>query len=170
MSTPTPKEVNTIITDNGALQAIAVFVIAILVFYFVGKILMERQKIKQEQKMKDEDRAFERKQREEDRKEQRKRDEREEKTREENTKALQDLIKEVTKAVENSNSSVLALGDKLTIHESNANCNFKEVNETIKDLKDMLNIAINVQDDLAKKEMIEELDKKIDKLFDELKK
>ncbi|MSS77369.1 hypothetical protein FYJ26_02875 [Anaerococcus sp. WCA-380-WT-2B] len=170
MSTPTPTEVNTIITDNGALQAIAVFVIAILVFYFVGKILMERQKIKQEQKMKDEDRAFERKQREEDRKEQRKRDEREEKTREENTKALQDLIKEVTKAVENSNASVLALGDKLSVHESNANCSFKEVNETIKELKDMLNIAINVQDDLAKKEMIEELDKKIDKLFDELKK
>lgn len=56
------------------------------------------------------------------------------------------------------------------MHTDNANVNLAEVNSSIKELNHLMQIAIATQDDLAKTQMLVELNNKIEKMFEELKK
>lgn len=168
--TPTIKEVNQIFIDQGTAVAIIVILVTMLSIYFAVKIWIAKKDATQKQKWKDEDRAYDRQVKEEERKAKLERDNRITEAQERNTEALKDLIKEVTKAVESNNYSIQRFEDKLQIHTDNANVNLGEVHTAIDKLTEMMQTALNTQDDLAKKEMLIELNAKIEKYFEELKK
>lgn len=168
--TPTIKEVNQIFIDQGTAVAIIVILVFLLGIYFALKIWIVKKDATQKQKWKDEDRAYDRLVKEEERKTKLERDNRITQAQERNTEALKDLIKEVTKAVESNNYSIQRFEDKLQIHTDNANVNLGEVHTAIDKLTEMMQTALNTQDDLAKKEMLIELNAKIEKYFEELKK
>lgn len=168
--TPTIKEVNQIFIDQGTAVAIIVILVFMLSIYFAVKIWLTKKEASQKQKWKDEDRAYDRQVKEEERKAKLERDNRITEAQERNTEALKDLIKEVTKAVESNNYSIQRFEDKLQIHTDNANVNLGEVHTAIDKLTGMMQKALNTQDDLAKKEMLIELNAKIEKYFEQLKK
>lgn len=166
----TIKEVNQVFIDQGTAVAIIVILVTLLAIYFGVKIWIAKREAAQKQKWKDEDRAYDRKLKEEERKAKLERDQKIYEAQERNTEALKDLIKQVTKAVESNNYSIQRFEDKLQIHTDNANVNLAEVNSSIKELNRLMQIAIATQDDLAKTQMLVELNNKIEKMFDELKK
>lgn len=166
----TIKEVNQVFIDQGTAVAIIVILVSMLVVYFGVKILIAKREASQKQKWKDEDRAYDRQVKEEERKAKLERDQKISEAQERNTEALKDLIKEVTKAVESNNYSIQRFEDKLQVHTDNANVNLAEVNGSIKELNRLMQIAIATQDDLAKTQMLVELNNKIEKMFEELKK
>lgn len=168
--TPNIQEVNQIFIDQGTAVAIIVILVFMLSIYFAVKIWIAKKDATQKQKWKDEDRAYDRVVKEEERKAKLERDNRITEAQERNTEALKDLIKEVTKAVESNNYSIQRFEDKLQIHTDNANVNLGEVHTAIDKLTDMMQKALNTQDDLAKKEMLIELNAKIEKYFEQLKK
>lgn len=168
--TPNIQEVNQIFIDQGTAVAIIVILVFMLSIYFAVKIWITKKEASQKQKWKDEDRAYDRQVKEEERKAKLERDNRITEAQERNTEALKDLIKEVTKAVESNNYSIQRFEDKLQIHTDNANVNLGEVHTAIEKLTDMMQKALNTQDDLAKKEMLIELNAKIEKYFEQLKK
>ena len=166
----TIKEVNQVFIDQGTAVAIIVILVSMLVVYFGVKIWIAKIEASQKQKWKDEDRAYDRQIKEEERKAKLERDQKIYEAQERNTEALKDLIKEVTKAVESNNYSIQRFEDKLQVHTDNANVNLAEVNSSIKELNRLMQIAITTQDDLAKTQMLVELNNKIEKMFEELKK
>lgn len=166
----TIKEVNQVFIDQGTAVAIIVILVSMLVVYFGVKIWIAKREASQKQKWKDEDRAYDRKIKEEERKAKLERDQKISEAQERNTEALKDLIKQVTKAVESNNYSIQRFEDKLQIHTDNANVNLAEVNSSIKELNRLMQIAITTQDDLAKTQMLVELNTKIETMFNELKK
>lgn len=166
----TIKEVNQVFIDQGTAVAIVVIVVSLLATYFGVKIWMAKKEADRKQKWKDEDRAYDRQVKEEERKAKLERDKRISEAQERNTEALKDLIKQVTKAVESNNYSIQRFEDQLQIHTDNANVNLGEVNGSIKKLTDMMEKALATQDELAKKEMLIELNEKIEKYFEQLKK
>lgn len=166
----TIKEVNQVFIDQGTAVAIIVILVSMLVVYFGVKIWIAKREASQKQKWKDEDRAYDRKIKEEERKAKLERDQKIYEAQERNTEALKDLIKQVTKAVESNNYSIQRFEDKLQIHTDNANVNLAEVNSSIKELNRLMQIAITTQDDLAKTQMLVELNTKIETMFNELKK
>lgn len=166
----TIKEVNQVFIDQGTAVAIIVILVSMLVVYFGVKIWIAKIEASQKQKWKDEDRAYDRQIKEEERKAKLERDQKIYEAQERNTEALKDLIKEVTKAVESNNYSIQRFEDQLQIHTDNANVNLAEVNSSIKELNKLMQIAIATQDDLAKTQMLVELNNKIEKMFEELKK
>lgn len=166
----TIKEVNQVFIDQGTAVAIIVILVTLLAIYFGVKIWIAKREAAQKQKWKDEDRAYDRKLKEEERKAKLERDQKIYEAQERNTEALKDLIKEVTKAVESNNYSIQRFEDQLQIHTDNANVNLAEVNSSIKELNKLMQIAIATQDDLAKTQMLVELNNKIEKMFEELKK
>ncbi len=166
----TIKEVNQVFIDQGTAVAIIVILVTLLAIYFGVKIWIAKREAAQKQKWKDEDRAYDRKLKDEERKAKLERDQKISEAQERNTEALKDLIKEVTKAVESNNYSIQRFEDKLQIHTDNANVNLAEVNSSIKELNRLMQIAITTQDDLAKTQMLVELNNKIEKMFEELKK
>lgn len=166
----TIKEVNQVFIDQGTAVAIIVILVTLLAIYFGVKIWIAKREAAQKQKWKDEDRAYDRKLKEEERKAKLERDQKIYEAQERNTEALKDLIKEVTKAVESNNYSIQRFEDKLQVHTDNANVNLAEVNSSIKELNRLMQIAITTQDDLAKTQMLVELNNKIEKMFEELKK
>ena len=166
----TIKEVNQVFIDQGTAVAIIVILVTLLAIYFGVKIWIAKREAAQKQKWKDEDRAYDRKLKEEERKAKLERDQKIYEAQERNTEALKDLIKEVTKAVESNNYSIQRFEDQLQIHTDNANVNLAEVNSSIKELNRLMQIAIATQDDLAKTQMLVELNNKIEKMFEELKK
>lgn len=166
----TIKEVNQVFIDQGTAVAIIVILVTLLAIYFGVKIWIAKREAAQKQKWKDEDRAYDRKLKDEERKAKLERDQKIYEAQERNTEALKDLIKEVTKAVESNNYSIQRFEDKLQVHTDNANVNLAEVNGSIKELNRLMQIAIATQDDLAKTQMLVELNNKIEKMFDELKK
>lgn len=166
----TVKEVNQVFIDQGTAVAIIVILVTLLAIYFGVKIWIAKREAAQKQKWKDEDRAYDRKLKEEERKAKLERDQKIYEAQERNTEALKDLIKQVTKAVESNNYSIQRFEDKLQVHTDNANVNLAEVNGSIKELNRLMQIAITTQDDLAKTQMLVELNNKIEKMFDELKK
>lgn len=168
--TPNIQEVNQIFIDQGTAVAIIVILVFMLSIYFAVKIWITKKEASQKQKWKDEDRAYDRQVKEEERKAKLERDNRITEAQERNTEALKDLIKEVTKAVESNNYSIQRFEDKLQIHTDNANVNLGEVHTAIDKLTGMMQKALNTQDDLAKKEMLIELNAKIEKYFEQLKK
>ena len=131
---------------------------------------MAKKEASQKQKWKDEDRAYDRQIKEAERKAKLERDKKISESQERNTEALKDLIKEVTKAVDSNNYSIQRFEDKLQAHTDNANVNLAEVSGSIKELNRLMQIAISTQDDLAKTQMLIELNNKIEKMFEELKK
>lgn len=166
----TIKEVNQVFIDQGTAVAIIVILVSMLVVYFGVKIWIAKIEASQKQKWKDEDRAYDRQIKEEERKAKLERDKKIYEAQERNTEALKDLIKQGTKAVESNNYSIQRFEDKLQVHTDNANVNLAEVNSSIKELNRLMQIAIATQDDLAKTQMLVELNTKIEKMFDELKK
>lgn len=166
----TIKEVNQVFIDQGTAVAIIVILVALLATYFGVKIWIAKREAAQKQKWKDEDRAYDRKLKEEERKAKLERDQKIYEAQERNTEALKDLIKQGTKAVESNNYSIQRFEDKLQVHTDNANVNLAEVNSSIKELNRLMQIAIATQDDLAKTQMLVELNNKIEKMFEELKK
>ena len=166
----TIKEVNQVFIDQRTAVAIIVILVTLLAIYFGVKIWIAKREAAQNQKWKDEDRAYDRKLKEEERKAKLERDQKISEARGRNTEALKDLIKEVTKAVESNNYSIQRFEDKLQVHTDNANVNLAEVNSSIKELNRLMQIAITTQDDLAKTQMLVELNNKIEKMFEELKK
>lgn len=166
----TIKEVNQVFIDQGTAVAIIVILVTLLAIYFGVKIWIAKREASQKQKWKDEDRAYDRKIKEEERKAKLERDQKIYEAQERNTEALKHLIKEVTKAVESNNYSIQRFEDKLQVHTDNANVNLAEVNGSIKELNRLMQIAIATQDDLAKTQMLVELNNKIEKMFEELKK
>lgn len=166
----TIKEVNQVFIDQGTAVAIIVILVTLLATYFGVKIWIAKREASQKQKWKDEDRAYDRKIKEEERKVKLERDQKISEAQERNTEALKDLIKEVTKAVESNNYSIQRFEDQLQIHTDNANVNLSEVNGSIKKLTDMMEKALATQDDLAKKEMLIELNEKIERYYEQLKK
>lgn len=166
----TIKEVNQVFIDQGTAVAIIVILVTLLAIYFGVKIWIAKREAAQKQKWKDEDRAYDRKLKEEERKAKLERDQKISEAQERNTEALKDLIKQVTKAVESNNYSIQRFEDKLQVHTDNANVNLAEVNSSIKELNRLMQIAITTQDDLAKTQMLVELNNKIEKMFEELKK
>lgn len=166
----TIKEVNQVFIDQGTAVAIIVILVTLLAIYFGVKIWIAKREAAQKQKWKDEDRAYDRKLKEEERKAKLERDQKIYEAQERNTEALKDLIKEVTKAVESNNYSIQRFEDKLQVHTDNANVNLAEVNSSIKELNRLMQIAITTQDDLAKTQMLVELNTKIERMFEELKK
>lgn len=168
--TPNIQEVNQIFIDQGTAVAIIIILVTMLSIYFAVKIWITKKEASQKQKWKDEDRAYDRRIKEEERKAKLERDNRITAAQERNTEALKDLIKEVTKAVESNNYSIQRFEDKLQIHTDNANVNLGEVHTAIDKLTGMMQKALNTQDDLAKKEMLIELNAKIEKYFEQLKK
>ena len=177
----TIKEVNQVFIDQGTAVAIIVILVTLLATYFGVRIWMVKKEATQKQKWKDEDRAqkqkwknedraYDRKQKEEERKAKLERDLKIYEAQERNTEALKDLIKQGTKAVESNNYSIQRFEDKLQVHTDNANVNLGEVHTAIDKLTEMMQTALNTQDDLAKKEMLIELNAKIEKYFEELKK
>ena len=164
------KEVNQVFIDQGTAVAIIVILVTLLAIYFGVKIWIAKREAAQKQKWKDEDRAYDRQVKEEERKAKLERDQKIYEAQERNTEALKDLIKEVTKAVELNNYSIKRFEDQLQIHTDNANVNLAEVNSSIKELNRLMQIAITTQDDLAKTQMLVELNNKIEKMFEELKK
>lgn len=166
----TIKEVNQVFIDQGTAVAIIVILVTLLAIYFGVKIWIAKREASQKQKWKDEDRAYDRKIKEEERKAKLERDQKISEAQERNTEALKDLIKQVTKAVESNNYSIQRFEDKLQVHTDNANVNLAEVNSSIKELNRLMQIAITTQDDLAKTQMLVELNNKIEKMFEELKK
>lgn len=166
----TIKEVNQVFIDQGTAVAIIVILVTLLAIYFGVKIWIAKREAAQKQKWKDEDRAYDRKLKEEERKAKLERDQKISEAQERNTEALKDLIKQVTKAVESNNYSIQRFEDKLQVHTDNANVNLAEVNSSIKELNRLMQIAITTQDDLAKTQMLAELNNKIEKMFEELKK
>ena len=166
----TIKEVNQVFIDQGTAIAIIVILVTLLATYFGVRIWMVKKEASQKQKWKDEDRAYDRQIKEAERKAKLERDKMISESQERNTEALKDLIKEVTKAVESNNYSIQRFEDKLQVHTDNANVNLAEVNSSIKELNRLMQIAISTQDDLAKTQMLIELNNKMEKMFDELKK
>lgn len=166
----TIKEVNQVFIDQGTAVAIIVILVTLLAIYFGVKIWIAKREAAQKQKWKDEDRAYDRQVKEEERKAKLERDQKISEAQERNTEALKDLIKEVTKAVESNNYSIQRFEEKLQVHTDNANVNLAEVNSSIKELNRLMQIAITTQDDLAKTQMLVELNNKIEKMFAELKK
>lgn len=166
----TIKEVNQVFIDQGTAVAIIVILVTLLAIYFGVKIWIAKREASQKQKWKDEDRAYDRKIKEEERKAKLERDQKISEAQERNTEALKDLIKEVTKAVESNNYSIQRFEDQLQVHTDNANVNLAEVNGSIKELNKLMQIAIATQDDLAKTQMLVELNNKMEKYFAELKK
>lgn len=166
----TIKEVNQVFIDQGTAVAIIVILVTLLAIYFGVKIWIAKREAAQKQKWKDEDRAYDRKLKEEERKAKLERDRKIYEAQERNTEALKDLIKQGTKAVESNNYSIQRFEDKLQVHTDNANVNLAEVNSSIKELNRLMQIAITTQDDLAKTQMLVELNNKIEKMFEELKK
>lgn len=166
----TIKEVNQVFIDQGTAIAIIVILVTLLATYFGVKIWMAKKEASQKQKWKDEDRAYDRKIKDEERKAKLERDKHISESQERNTEALKDVIKEVTKAVESSNYSIQRFEDKLQVHTDNANVNLAEVSVSIKELNRLMQIAISTQDDLAKTQMLIELNNKMEKYFAELKK
>lgn len=166
----TIKEVNQVFIDQGTAVAIIVILVTLLAIYFGVKIWIAKREAAQKQKWKDEDRAYDRQVKEEERKAKLERDQKIYEAQERNTEALKDLIKQGTKAVESNNYSIQRFEDKLQVHTDNANVNLAEVNSSIKELNHLMQIAIATQDDLAKTQMLVELNNKIEKMFEELKK
>ena len=166
----TIKEVNQVFIDQGTAVAIIVILVFMLSIYFGVKIWMAKKEASQKQKWKNEDRAYDRQIKEAERKAKLERDKKISESQERNTEALKDLIKEVTKAVESNNYSIQRFEDKLQVHTDNANVNLAEVSGSIKELNRLMQIAIATQDDLAKTQMLVELNNKIEKMFEELKK
>ncbi len=166
----TIKEVNQVFIDQGTAVAIIVILVTLLAIYFGVKIWIAKREAAQKQKWKDEDRAYDRQVKEEERKAKLERDQKISEAQERNTEALKDLIKQGTKAVESNNYSIQRFEDKLQVHTDNANVNLAEVNSSIKELNRLMQIAITTQDDLAKTQMLVELNNKIEKMFEELKK
>ena len=177
----TIKEVNQVFIDQGTAVAIIVILVTLLTTYFGVKIWMQKKEASQKQKWKDEDRAqkqkwknedraYDRKQKEEERKAKLERELKIYEAQERNTEALKDLIKQGTKAVESNNYSIQRFEDKLQVHTDNANVNLAEVSGSIKELNRLMQIAISTQDDLAKTQMLIELNNKMEKYFAELKK
>lgn len=166
----TIKEVNQVFIDQGTAVAIIVIVVSLLATYFGVKIWIAKREAAQKQKWKDEDRAYDRQIKEAERKAKLERDKKISESQERNTEALKDLIKEVTKAVESNNYSIQRFEDKLQVHTDNANVNLAEVSGSIKELNRLMQIAISTQDDLAKTQMLIELNNKMEKYFAELKK
>lgn len=166
----TIKEVNQVFIDQGTAVAIIVILVALLATYFGVKIWIAKREAAQKQKWKDEDRAYDRQIKEEERKAKLERDQKIYEAQERNTEALKDLIKQGTKAVESNNYSIQRFEDKLQVHTDNANVNLAEVNSSMKELNRLMQIAITTQDDLAKTQMLVELNNKIEKMFEELKK
>lgn len=166
----TIEEVNQVFIDQGTAIAIIVVLVTLLATYFGLKIWMTNKEASQKQKWKDEDRAYDRQIKEEERKAKLERDQKIYEAQERNTEALKDLIKQGTKAVESNNYSIQRFEDKLQVHTDNANVNLAEVNSSIKELNRLMQIAISTQDDLAKTQMLVELNNKIEKMFEELKK
>ena len=166
----TIEEVNQVFIDQGTAVAIIVILVTLLATYFGVKIWMTKKEASQKQKWKDEDRAYDRQIKEAERKAKLERDKKISESQERNTEALKDLIKEVTKAVESNNYSIQRFEDKLQVHTDNANVNLAEVSGSIKELNRLMQIAISTQDDLAKTQMLVELNNKMEKMFNELKK
>ena len=166
----TIKEVNQVFIDQGTAIAIIVILVTLLATYFGVRIWMVKKEASQKQKWKDEDRAYDRQIKEAERKAKLERDKMISESQERNTEALKDLIKEVTKALESNNYSIQRFEDKLQVHTDNANVNLAEVNSSIKELNRLMQIAISTQDDLAKTQMLIELNNKMEKYFAELKK
>ena len=166
----TIKEVNQVFIDQGTAVAIIVVVVSLLATYFGVKIWMQKKEASQKQKWKNEDRAYDRQVKEAERKAKLERDNKIAESQERNTEALKDLIKQVTKAVESNNYSIQRFEDKLQVHTDNANVNLAEVSGSIKELNRLMQIAISTQDDLAKTQMLIELNNKMEKYFSELKK
>ena len=131
---------------------------------------MQKKEASQKQKWKNEDRAYDRQVKEAERKAKLERDNKIAEAQERNTEALKDLIKQVTIAVESNNYSIQRFEDKLQVHTDNANGNLAEVSGSIKELNRLMQIAISTQDDLAKTQMLIELNNKMEKYFTELKK
>ena len=166
----TIKEVNQVFIDQGTAVAIIVILVSMLAVYFGVKIWIAKREAAQKQKWKDEDRAYDRQIKEEERKAKLERDKKIYEAQGGNTEALKDLIKQVTKAVESNNYSIQRFEEKLQVHTDNANVNLAEVNSSIKELNRLMQIAITTQDDLAKTQMLVELNTKIETMFNELKK
>ena len=166
----TIEEVNQVFIDQGTAVAIIVILVALLATYFGLKIWMVKKEADRKQKWKNEDRAYDRQIKEAERKAKLERDKKISESQERNTEALKDLIKEVTKAVESNNYSIQRFEDKLQVHTDNANVNLAEVSGSIKELNRLMQIAISTQDDLAKTQMLIELNNKMEKYFTELKK
>ena len=166
----TIKEVNQVFIDQGTAVAIIVILVFMLSIYFGVKIWMAKKEASQKQKWKNEDRAYDRQIKEAERKAKLERDKKISESQERNTEALKDLIKEVTKAVESNNYSIQRFEDKLQVHTDNANVNLGQVNGSIKKLTDMMEKALAAQDDLVKKEMLIELNEKIERYYEQLKK
>lgn len=166
----TIKEVNQVFIDQGTAVAIVVIVVSLLATYFGVKIWMAKKEADRKQKWKDEDRAYDRQVKEEERKVKLERDIKITEAQERNTEALKDLIKEVTKAVDSNNYSIQRFEEQLQIHTDNANVNLAKVNGSIKELNRLIQIAIATQDDLAKTQMLVELNEKIERYYEQLKK
>ena len=166
----TIKEVNQVFIDQGTAVAIIVILVTLLATYFGVKILMAKREASQRQKWKEDDRAYDRLIKDEERQLRRERDDKIAEAQERNTEALKDLIREVTKAVETNNYSIQRFEDKLQSHTEDANVNLAEVNSSIKELNRLMQIAITTQDDLAKTQMLMELNSKLERYYEELKK
>lgn len=166
----TVKEVNQVFIDQGTAVAIIVILVTLLATYFGVKILMAKREASQRQKWKEEDRAYDRLIKDEERQLRRERDDKIAEAQERNAEALKDLIREVTKAVETTNYSIQRFEDKLQSHTEDANVNLAEVNSSIKELNRLMQIAITTQDDLAKTQMLMELNSKLERYYEELKK
>lgn len=166
----TVKEVNQVFIDQGTAVAIIVILVTLLATYFGVKILMAKREASQRQKWKEDDRAYDRLIKDEERQLRRERDDKIAEAQERNTEALKDLIREVTKAVETNNYSIQRFEDKLQSHTEDANVNLGEVNNNLTKIEKMIIRAITTQDDLVTKEMLIDLNDKLEKYYEELKK
>ncbi|WP_311537231.1 hypothetical protein [uncultured Anaerococcus sp.] len=170
MHEPTIKEVNQVFIDQGTAVAILIFLVFLLVIYFGLKIWSIKKQEEATQRRTDEDRAFERKQKEEDRRLSQEKDDKFLASQEKSTEALQQLLREVITAVESSRIYTEKFEDQLKEHSEDSHVSLEALNSSIHELKSMMEMALNTQDDLVKKEMLEDLEKKIDDLYKEIKK
>lgn len=170
MHETTVKEVNQVFIDQGTAVAILVFLVFLLVIYFGLKIWSLKKQEEATQRRTDEDRAFERKQKEEDRRISQEKDDKFLASQEKSNEVLQQLLREVISAVEGNRIYNERFEDKLKEHSDSANISLEALNTSIFELKDMMQIAISTQDELVKREMLADLEKKIDDLYKEIKK
>lgn len=170
MHEPTVKEVNQVFIDQGTAVAILVFLVFLLVTYFGLKIWSLKKQEEATQRRTDEDRAFERKQKEEDRRISQEKDDKFLASQEKSNVVLQQLLREVVSAIEGNRLYNERFEDKLKEHSDDAHISLDALNTSVHELKSMMEIALNTQDDLVKKEMLADLEKKIDDLYKEIKK
>lgn len=170
MHETTVKEVNQVFIDQGTAVAILVFLVFLLVTYFGLKIWSLKKQEEATQRRTDEDRAFERKQKEEDRRISQEKDDKFLASQEKSNEVLQQLLREVIAAVESSRLYTERFEGQLKEHSEDSHISLDALNTSVHELKSMMEIALSTQDDLVKKEMLADLEKKIDNLYKELKK